>query len=375
MTKRIFMLLAVLLLVAMQMPVSAQSISSASFDYSFNGKDYRVTCPASGLDVVDLTGTVAENLKINGVSVQTSGSVTSVTMYAANYKSGEKDPDDIVEVPLVAQESQPGDEYVWWYIPTEFIERMDDGYLVKDNNKSAATRYFSFYFVANKDNNPIYYNNGGSYYSIRYKTDDGQGGGGQSGDITFYDKNTATLNLAMTGGWSSNITYTYAGDGSRDISDQPGGVNSLEISGFTLRLQRSDAGLNIGDVSVQYKVYEEGSDGQWNRLDFTFEEDEDGNILNKKYTCTSSTKNLAAGLSPGKNYVLEIMYQVVDNNGQYYFLKPSKDYRMFKFSVKDGGEGGEGGVRGDVNGDGEVGMPDVMFIIQKILTGKFPDEE
>ena len=31
-------------------------------------------------------------------------------------------------------------------------------------------------------------------------------------------------------------------------------------------------------------------------------------------------------------------------------------------------------VRGDLNGDGEVGMPDVMFLIQKILNGKFPDE-
>lgn len=31
-------------------------------------------------------------------------------------------------------------------------------------------------------------------------------------------------------------------------------------------------------------------------------------------------------------------------------------------------------VRGDVNGDGEVGMPDVMYIIQYILNGKFPDE-
>ena len=38
MTKRIFMLLAVLLLVAMQMPVSAQSISSASLTYTFNGQ-------------------------------------------------------------------------------------------------------------------------------------------------------------------------------------------------------------------------------------------------------------------------------------------------------------------------------------------------
>ena len=30
---------------------------------------------------------------------------------------------------------------------------------------------------------------------------------------------------------------------------------------------------------------------------------------------------------------------------------------------------------GDINGDGEIGMPDVMFIVNYILNGKFPDEE
>jgi hypothetical protein len=28
----------------------------------------------------------------------------------------------------------------------------------------------------------------------------------------------------------------------------------------------------------------------------------------------------------------------------------------------------------DVNGDGEIGMPDVMFVVQYILNGKFPTE-
>ena len=32
-------------------------------------------------------------------------------------------------------------------------------------------------------------------------------------------------------------------------------------------------------------------------------------------------------------------------------------------------------LRGDANLDGEIGMPDVMFIVNYILNGKFPDEE
>lgn len=31
-------------------------------------------------------------------------------------------------------------------------------------------------------------------------------------------------------------------------------------------------------------------------------------------------------------------------------------------------------LRGDLNGDGKVGMPDIMYLVQKVLTGSFPDE-
>ena len=39
------------------------------------------------------------------------------------------------------------------------------------------------------------------------------------------------------------------------------------------------------------------------------------------------------------------------------------------------GGSGSTGVRGDLNGDGVVNMPDAMFIVNKILKDKFPDEE
>ena len=348
----------------------AQSITSVTISYTFNGEQKRLVCPASGLDVVDLSGTVAENFKIDAITVQTNGTINDLKILAANYKSGD-DPEKIDDIPL----SQRGDT---WYL----MIGDDEGWIVQNNDHSTATRYFSFYFVANEDDdNPVVYNNGGSYYSIRYKTEGkggggGEGGGGQSGNITFYDKNTATLSLGMTGGWSSDITYTYAGDGSRDISDQPGGVSSLQISNFTLRLQRASADLEIESVSVQYKVYEEGSDGQWNTLNYDFQEDEGGNILAKKYTGTTSTQDLTKGLKEGTTYVLEVKYQIIDKNGNYYFFKPSGGNDLYKFSVNNSGGGGEGGesVRGDLNGDGEVSMPDVMFLIQRILNGKFPDE-
>ena len=345
----------------------AQNITSATISYTFNGEQKRLVCPASGLDVVDLSGTVAENFKINSITVQTNGTINDLKILVADYKSG--DNPEINENPL----SQRGDT---WYL----MLGDDDGWIIKDNNKSTATRYFSFYFVANEDDdNPVVYNNGGSYYSIRYKTDDGQGGGGggQSGNITFYDTYTAALTLSMTGGKESNINYMYNGDGTRNISDNPGGVSSLQISNFTLRLKRASADLEIASVSLQYKVYEEGYDGQWNRMEFTMQEDEGGDILAKKYVGTRATSDLAYGLKQGTTYILEVMYQVVDKNGNYYFFKPSSWYGQYRFSVNNSGGGGGGGegVRGDLNGDGKVDMSDVMFLVNKILNGKYPDEK
>ena len=43
-------------------------------------------------------------------------------------------------------------------------------------------------------------------------------------------------------------------------------------------------------------------------------------------------------------------------------------------AVKEIIVGGASGIRGDVNNDGQVSMPDAMFIVNKILNGKFPDE-
>lgn len=345
----------------------AQSITSATISYTFNGQSGRISLPASGFSTLDLSGTVAEYFKINSVLVETSGDIRNVKIAIADYKSGDKDV-EIENAPLSQRDNT-------WYLTLG----DNEGWIVKDNNRSTATRYFSFYFVANEGNDSIPYNNGGSFYSIRFKTDDGQGGGGggQSGNITFYDTYTAALTLSMTGGKESNINYMYNGDGTRNISDNPGGVSSLQISNFTLRLKRSSADLEIASVSLQYKVYEEGSDGQWNGMEFTEQEDEGGDILAKKYVGTRATQDLTKGLKQGTTYILEVMYQVVDKSGNYYFFKPSSWYGQYRFSVNNSGGGGEGGesVRGDLNGDGEVNMQDVMFLVNKIVNGKFPDEK
>lgn len=50
-------------------------------------------------------------------------------------------------------------------------------------------------------------------------------------------------------------------------------------------------------------------------------------------------------------------------------------YEDSDIATKDIDVSGTSGIRGDVNLDGEVGMPDVMFIVNYLLNGMFPDEE
>ena len=49
-------------------------------------------------------------------------------------------------------------------------------------------------------------------------------------------------------------------------------------------------------------------------------------------------------------------------------------YVNSKVAIQEINVCGIGGLRGDVNNDGEVGMPDVMYFVNYILNGKFPEE-
>ena len=88
----------------------------------------------------------------------------------------------------------------------------------------------------------------------------------------------------------------------------------------------------------------------------------------------------------GVEYVSSITPPSAFNSGSKTVSMPTT-YKVTVYATKDGYEnsdvatkdinvgGGTSGIRGDANNDGTVNMPDVMFIVNKILNGKFPDEE
>ena len=83
----------------------------------------------------------------------------------------------------------------------------------------------------------------------------------------------------------------------------------------------------------------------------------------------------------GVEYVSSITPPSAFNSGSKTVSMPTT-YKVTVYATKDGYENSDVatkeidvcGIRGDVNNDGTVNMPDAMFIVNKILNGKFPDE-
>ena len=131
-------------------------------------------------------------------------------------------------------------------------------------------------------------------------------------------------------------SYVFDGDASRLPDMQPGDAYSLIIDGFYVSFIYND-NTNVKDVSLQYKVYEEGQDGWWNGLGAKqyHREDvwnEEKNRYDHRMDCFSYGlwQDVTSGLVYGCDYVLEVVYQVVAD-GEYFFLGQNKESSKFKF--------------------------------------------
>ena len=70
-----------------------------------------------------------------------------------------------------------------------------------------------------------------------------------------------------------------------------------------------------------------------------------------------------SNLTEGKTYVLEIMFQLIDDEGDYYFFGRDSDAMKFNFSKKAEQQFDQY----DVNHDGKVNVSDVSALINRIL--------
>ena len=302
------------------------------------GEAFNQEIPAEDFPVVDLTDEQTTSLIIEKIEVQAVESVSEVvfcgTMYSTN---GGPSGDEWREFNMEYKSNGR-----WMLYFGEGVELVEEDWIGKNKTKT-----FEFYVKA-KDyfGNDTFYNNGGEDYKVTFTT-------GESTDwkIKFLDGITAGLTFSLDG---EDRVYNFNGAGDRVPEDQLGQLSSLCIDQFALLFYKAE-GVKTNDVSLQYRVYEEGQEpeGGWSRINATHLDQEEGNQM-FCYTDIVGI-NVTNGLEPNKDYVLEVNYQVVVD-GEYIFLGKNKEGSKFRFSIGDGGSQTEG-IRSfvlTINCDGEV---------------------
>ena len=162
--------------------------------------------------------------------------------------------------------------------------------------------------------NHFFHNNGGENYKITFKIDE---------DIQKIQYLQGQC-LLTENGPANFVSADFDENGVCSQTGQLGRVNSLAIEYFTVNLRYVD-GVKPVDVSLQYRVYEEGhEDGiGWNRLEpkeYTFYEQ-----YNEVYYYSYNVGlDLTEGLVSGKDYVFEFYYQVARDGICYVFGSKEK---------------------------------------------------
>ena len=302
----------------------ADEITSLKLTISHNGGPaFTQEFPSSGWEELVLSEQTT-SLVISKVEVQTSGSMQSVIFQGTMYNTSQGGPSDSNEwrtMPLVNKGSGK-----WELDMGEGVDLVEQDWLNKPKTKT-----FEFYVQGtNGSGNQVLYNNGGANYKVTFST-------GESADwkIKFLEESTADLLLNVGG---EGRSYSFKGDGSRTPEDQLGQISSLAIDQFALWFRYND-GVKTNDVSLQYRIYEEGQepDGGWSRIDAPQFYDQGSNTM--FFYTDMMGLDVTNGLEPNKDYVLEVNYQVVVD-GEYIFLGKNKEGSKFRFSIVDGGQGG-----------------------------------
>lgn len=309
---------------------STEGIKSFKLTINCDGEVFTQSFPSEGWPSHTIDGQTS-SIKILRAEVETGGSMTSVGFCWTIYDAADGWQHDDSAWGWMNLENKGGGH--WEYDWGEGLEFVESEWLTDSKTKT-----LEFFVKAwDKDGNEYKHTNGineqgyDNNYKVTFST--GNGGGGEDWKVKFYKEGTASLSLRVNGEGQS---YVFDGDGTRLPDTQPGDAYSLVIDGFHLSFIHND-NVSVNEVSLQYKVYEEGQDGWWNRLDAmqTYSQDiynpEKDRVDHKVVSFAEGLgQEIAAGLEFGKSYVLEIMYQVIADK-EYFFLARDKEGGKFKF--------------------------------------------
>ena len=281
------------------------------------GEAFTQEIPAEGFPVVDLTDEQTTSLIIEKIEVQAIESVSDVSFLGTMYSTNSGSSGD--EWREYNMEYKSNGRWMLYF--GEGVELVEEDWIGQNKTKT-----FEFYAQAyDGSGSQFLYNNGGANYKVTFST-------GESTDwkIKFLDGITAGLTFSLDG---EERIYNFNGAGDRVPEDQLGQVSSLVINGFALQFNMAE-GVKTNDVSLQYRVYEEGQEpeGGWNRIDATHLDQEEGN----KMFCYAENVDIDVtnGLEPNRVYILEVNYQVVVGE-EYFFLGKNKESSKFRFTLTE----------------------------------------
>ena len=281
------------------------------------GEAFTQEIPAEGFPVVDLTDEQTTSLIIEKIEVQAIESVSDVSFLGTMYSTNSGSSGD--EWREYNMEYKSNGRWMLYF--GEGVELVEEDWIGQNKTKT-----FEFYVQAySGTGSQLFYNNGGANYKVTFST-----GNGASDKIQFLKENTAELDLRFNG--ESN-PFLFDDKGNRTPDDQLGEISSLVIDQFFI-LFKCESGVSTKDVSLQYRVYEEGQEpeGGWNRIDAQQYLNQGDNI--KYCYATELNWDVTNGLEPNKNYILEAHYQIVAD-GEYFFLGKGKEGSKFRFTLTE----------------------------------------
>ena len=299
---------------------SSGDIKNLTLTIRLNGGEaFTQDIPAENFPIVDLTDERTTSLIIVKVEVEAEESVSDLQFNGTMYSASEGSPSNDDEWRSYSLQNKGNGK--WELDMGEGFELVEPDWLNKPKTKT-----FEFYVQGtNGSGSQLFYNNGGANYKVTFST-------GESTDwkIKFLDGITAGLTFSLDG---EDRVYNFNGAGDRVPEDQLGQLSSLCIDQFALLFYKAE-GVKTNDVSLQYRVYEEGQEpeGGWSRINATHLDQEGGNQM-FCYTDIVGI-NVTNGLEPNKDYVLEVNYQVVVD-GEYIFLGKNKEGSKFRFTLME----------------------------------------
>ena len=168
--------------------------------------------------------------------------------------------------------------------------------------------------------------------------------------------------IDVLSGLQSNTTYRLEFSFNTNSFGDKEGRAHYPTNGETMSIEFTTSGSEPGPVGTKCATPTIGFTN--GKLNFSCETEDVEFVA--KVTCTASGEGNynVSSIPLTTTYVVSVYAK---KNG----------YENSDVATKEIEIGGSGstGVRGDLNGDGVVNMPDAMFIVNKILKDKFPDEE